>query len=214
MIPTERGQLASPRPFEAASLPPPQATRIGVRMTASLHHRRESPEFAANAEAMKRWSRTCAASSRGDAGGAARRRRRATCRAASCWRASASTCCSIRDAVPRAVAARRLRHVRRRRPFREPDHRHRPRQRPRMRDRRQRRHHQGRHLLPDDGEEAPARAGDRAREPSALRLPGRFRRRASCRCRTRSFPTSEHFGRIFYNQARMSALPAFRRSRS
>ncbi len=41
----------------------------------------------------------------------------------------------------------------------------------------QRRHHQGRHLLSDDGEEAPARAGDRAREPAALHLSGRFRRR-------------------------------------
>ncbi len=80
-------------------------------------------------------------------------------------------------AVPRAVAARRLRHVWRRRPFRQPDHRHRPHQRPRMRRRRQRRHHQGRHLLSHDGEEAPAGAGDRAREPSALHLPGRFRRR-------------------------------------
>ncbi len=48
---------------------------------------------------------------------------------------------------------------------------------PGSRGRRQRRHGQGRHLLPDDGEEAPARAGNRAREPPALRLPGRFRRR-------------------------------------
>src|SRR2546430_8621575 len=35
--------------------------------------------------------------------------------------------------------------------------------------RRQRRDHQGRHLLPDDGEEAPARAGDRRAEPPAVR---------------------------------------------
>ena len=40
-------------------------------------------------------------------------------------------------------------------------------------DRRQRRDGEGRHLLPDDGQEAPARAGDRAREPAALRLSGR-----------------------------------------
>ena len=32
-------------------------------------------------------------------------------------------------------------------------------------------------LLPDDGQEAPARAGDRAREPPALRLPRRLGRR-------------------------------------
>ena len=47
----------------------------------------------------------------------------------------------------------------------------------RVRDRVQRRHHQGRHLLPDDGEEAPARPGDRAREPAAVHLSGRLRRR-------------------------------------
>ena len=40
--------------------------------------------------------------------------------------------------VPGAVAARRLRHVRRRHPRRRPDHRHRPRRGPRMRDRLQR----------------------------------------------------------------------------
>jgi 3-methylcrotonyl-CoA carboxylase beta subunit len=73
-----------------------------------------------------------------------------------------------------------------------------------VRDRRQRRHGQGRHLLPDDGEEAPARAGDRAREPAAVRLPGRFRRRVPAAA-GEVFPDREHFGRIFYNQARMSA---------
>ena len=46
-----------------------------------------------------------------------------------------------------------------------------------MHDRRQRRDREGRHLLPDDGEEAPARAGDRAAEPPAVHLPGRLRRR-------------------------------------
>ena len=51
----------------------------------------------------------------------------------------------------------------------------------RVRDRRQRRDGQGRHVLPDDGEEAPARAGDRAREPPALHLSRRFRRRVPAR---------------------------------
>ena len=46
-----------------------------------------------------------------------------------------------------------------------------------LRDRRQRRHGQGRHLLPDDGQEAPARPGDRPREPPALCLSRRFGRR-------------------------------------
>ena len=82
-----------------------------------------------------------------------------------------------RVAVPRAVAARRVRHVRQRRAGaglvtgigrvsgRE------------VLDRRQRRHGQGRHLLPDHRQEAPPRAAGRAREPPAVRLPGRFRRR-------------------------------------
>ena len=76
----------------------------------------------------------------------------------------------------------------------------------------QRRHGQGRHLLPDDGEEAPARAGDRAREPPAVRLPGRLAAAPTCR-QDEVFPDREHFGRIFYNQANMSAAghPADRR---
>lgn len=46
-----------------------------------------------------------------------------------------------------------------------------------MRHRVQRRHRQGRHVLPDDGQEAFARPGDRRAEPAAVRLPGRFGRR-------------------------------------
>ena len=48
---------------------------------------------------------------------------------------------------------------------------------PRVRDRRQRRDGQGRHLLPDDGQEAPARAGGRAAQPAAVHLPRGLRRR-------------------------------------
>ena len=48
---------------------------------------------------------------------------------------------------------------------------------PRVRDRRQRRHRQGRHLLPDDGQEAPARAGGRPAQPAAVHLPRGLRRR-------------------------------------
>ena len=80
-------------------------------------------------------------------------------------------------AVPGAGAAGRPRHVQRRCALRRHDRRHRPRQRHRLRDRLQRRHGEGRHLLPDDGEEAPAGAGNRAAEPPALHLPGRLRRR-------------------------------------
>ena len=64
-------------------------------------------------------------------------------------------------------------------------HRDRPGRGPGMRHRRERRHRQGRHLLPDHGQEAPARAGDRPSEPAAVRLPGGFRRRIPARCRTR-----------------------------
>ena len=56
-------------------------------------------------------------------------------------------------------------------------HRHRPGRRPRGDDRRQRRHREGRHLLPDHRQEAPARAAGRAREPPAVRLPRRLGRR-------------------------------------
>ena len=80
-------------------------------------------------------------------------------------------------AVPGALAAGRARHVRRRRAGRGDRHRRRARERARVRDRRQRRDRQGRHLLPDDGQEAPARAGGRAAEPAAVHLPRRLRRR-------------------------------------
>ena len=82
-----------------------------------------------------------------------------------------------RHLVPGAVAAGGPRPLWRRRAFGERRHRRRAHLGPRMRDRRQRRHHQGRHLLSDDREEASARAGHRAAEQSSLRLHGRFRRR-------------------------------------
>ena len=69
----------------------------------------------------------------------------------------------------------------------------------------QRRHGEGRHVLPDHGQEARARAGDRAREPAAVRLPGGLGRRVPA-AQAEVFPDRDHFGRIFYNQARMSAL--------
>ena len=62
--------------------------------------------------------------------------------------------------------------------------------RPRVRGRRQRRHRQGRHVLPDDGQEAPARPGGGAAQPAAVRLPGRLRRRVPAAGRTRSSPTA------------------------
>ena len=56
-------------------------------------------------------------------------------------------------------------------------HRHRHRRRTALRHRRQRRDRQRRHLLPDDGQEASARARDRRTKPSAVHLFGRFGRR-------------------------------------
>ena len=68
----------------------------------------------------------------------------------------------------------------------------------------QRRHGERRHLLPDDGEKAPARAGNRGAEQPALHLPGGFGRRQPAH-QDEVFPDRDHFGRIFYNQANMSA---------
>ena len=139
-------------------------------------------DFRANAEAMRGLvadlrEKTAAGGARrqrGVAAAAPGARQAAGARPHQCARRS-------RCGDPRAVAARRVRHVRRRRAGGEHRHLHRPRLRPRMRDRRQRRHGEGRHLLPDDGEEASARAGNRAAEPAAVHLSGRLRRRVPAR---------------------------------
>ncbi len=80
--------------------------------------------------------------------------------------------------LPRAEPARRHRPLRRR-GARAPGivTGHRPDRGHDLRRRRQRRDRQGRHLLPDDRQEAPPRPGDRPREPAAVRLPRRLRRR-------------------------------------
>ena len=62
--------------------------------------------------------------------------------------------------------------------------------RPRMRDRLQRRDREGRHLLPDDGEEAPARAGDRRARTACRASTSSTPAARSCRCRTRCSPTA------------------------
>ena len=92
--------------------------------------------------------------------------------------------------LPRAQPAGRRRPVRRRRPGRRHRHRHRSGRGHDLRHRRQRCHGQGRHLLPDDRQEAPARPGDRPREPPAVHLPRRQRRRLPARSRRRSFRTA------------------------
>ncbi len=99
------------------------------------------------------------------------------------------------------------------RPARRHRHRHRPRLGPRGRDRRQRRHRQRRHLLPAHRQEAPARAG---RSRCENRLPCVYlvdSGGAFLPLQAEVFPDREHFGRIFFNQARMSAErhPADRR---
>ena len=82
-------------------------------------------------------------------------------------------------------ARRRLR-----RPERRHRHRHRPGRGPRVRDRRQRRDGQGRHLLPDDGQEAPARAEHRPRRTGCPASTSSTPAARSCRCRTRCSPTA------------------------
>jgi acetyl-CoA carboxylase carboxyltransferase component len=71
-------------------------------------------------------------------------------------------------------------------------------------DRLQRRDGEGRHLLPDDGQEASARAGD----CEANRLPCIYlvdSGGANLPHQAEVFPDRDHFGRIFFNQANMSA---------
>ena len=151
-----------------------------------------SDDSAANAASLQRAGRRPAREGRQDRA----RRRRQVARAPRCARQAAAARARrpparSRHAVPRARAARRATActtARRRRPGmitgigRVAGQ--------RMRDRRQRRDGEGRHLLPDDGQEAPARAGDRAAEPPAVHLPGRLRRRLPAAARTRSSPTA------------------------
>ena len=118
-----------------------------------------------------------------------------------------------RHRISRTVAAGGPRPLWRRRAFGERHHRRRAHLRPRMRHRRQRCHHQGRHLLSDDGEEASARAGYRAAEQSALRLHGRFRRRLPAACRTR-FSRTSGISAASSTIRRRCRRRAFRRSRS
>ena len=142
-----------------------------------------SDDFKANAAAM----RVLVDDLNAQAGAGRSRRRRGAARQAPGARQAAAArarrdAARPRHAVPRDRAARRAAHVhrqggRRRRAGRRADRRHRPRLGRRLPDRLQRRHRQGRHLLPDDGQEAPARAGDRAAEPPAVHLPRRQRRR-------------------------------------
>ena len=117
-----------------------------------------------------------------------------------------------RRAVSRAVGARRAWHVWRRGAGGRHRHRHRP--------------IVGRECMivandatvkggtyyPAHGEEASARAGNRAAESPALHLSRRFRRRASCRTRTRSFPIASISGASSTIRRRCRRR-AFRRSR-
>ena len=139
-------------------------------------------DFRANAEVDARPGRRPARENRG---GGARRQRRGAAAAPGPRQAAGARPhqCPRRSrrGDPRAVAARRLWHVWRRRAGGEHRHVHRPRRGPRMRDRRQRRDGEGRHLLSDDREEAPARAGNRAAESAAVHLPGGLRRRVPAR---------------------------------
>ena len=82
-----------------------------------------------------------------------------------------------RHRVSRAERARRLGSLRRRRAGRGHRHRDRRRRGPGVRARRERRDRQGRHVLPADGEEAPARPGGGGAERPPVHLPGGLGRR-------------------------------------
>ena len=152
----------------------------GAAMTRVLASaaQRSSPQFAANvaahealvAELRERLARAAAGGRRGGPAPPARARQAAGARA---HRAAVRP----RDRVPRALAARRRRALRRRAARSRDRHRRRARARAPRRRRRQRRDGEGRQLRADDRQEAPARTGDRARQPPALHLPRRLGRR-------------------------------------
>ena len=137
-----------------------------------------SDEFRRNREAMDVAGQAAARRNRARSPGRPGVRARAARRTRQVARArSRQKTARPRQSVPRTVAAGRVQYVRRRLAVRE--HHHRYRQNPRARggDSRQRRDRQRRHVFSDDREEASARAADRDRESSAVRLPGRFGRR-------------------------------------
>ena len=74
-----------------------------------------------------------------------------------------------------------------------------------MRDRRERRDGQGRLVLPAHREEASARAGGRASRTGCPCLYLVDSGGAFLPLQAEVFPDRDHFGRIFFNQARMSA---------
>ena len=128
--------------------------------------------------------------------------------------AAARPCRRLLDAGSRCSKSRRWRPTEcmtTRRPGAGHHHRDRPGVRPRVHDRGQRRDGQGRHLLPDDGQEAPARSGDRAAEPAALHLSGRLRWRVPADA-GRGFPGPRPFRPDLLQPGQMSARRAFRRS--
>ena len=93
-------------------------------------------------------------------------------------RASGSTCSSIPTrAFLELSALAAWERLRRAGAVGGDRHRDRRRRGPRLHDRRERRHREGRHLLPADRQEAPARPGDRRAEPPAVPVPRRLGRR-------------------------------------
>ena len=181
------------------SFPGSKLTQRIVRRTANASHRQQAQSPLRRLQGQRR----------GDAGAGrrperqaredrARRRRatraRSTWRAASCCRATASSACST--PARRSSRSRRwprsactgqggqaragagmiagIGRVSGRR----------------VHDRLQRRHGEGRHLLPDDGQEAPARAGDRRSRTACPASTWSTPAAPTCRTRTRSSPTA------------------------
>ena len=175
---------------------------------------RKSAEFAANdGGACARWWRNCAPGRRRCAtGGGEAARAKHVARGKLLPRDRVEMLLDPGHAVPRAVAAGGLRHVRRRIARRRHHHRHRPHRRPRMRDRVQRPDGEGRHLLPGHHQEAPARAARGRGEPAAVRLSGGFGRRAPAQP-GRSVPRRRSTSAASSSTRPTCRRPAFRRSR-
>ena len=149
------------------------------------HREREPrrPPRAARRPASSAW-RACAAAAASD------RVARHVARGKLLLRDRVERLCDPGSAVPRAVCAGRGGALRRRRARRRDRQRRRRGARSRGRRGRQRRDRQGRHLLPHDRQEAPARAGESRCRTACPASTSSTPAARSCRCRTRSSPTA------------------------
>ena len=154
----------------------------------------------------RRWSTNCAPARRKTAlGGGEAARAKHVARGKLLPRDRVEMLLDPGRAVPGAVAAGGLRHVRRRIARRRHHHRHRPHRGPRVRGGVQRPDGEGRHVLPGHASRSTCARSAIAEEN---RLPCIYlvdSGGAHLPSQDEVFPDQEHFGRIFFNQANMSA---------